>query len=165
MNSKKVTFGLLIFYLASLTWIIIFKMQFSPDTMPHIQNINVIPFGASVIINGRIDYSEIIQNVLAFIPYGIFIHILLEKKNFLFQIFPIILTSVIFEAVQYIFGIGATDITDVITNSFGGAIGIFIAFILSRILRKNWKKCINFLSLICAVLLTAFIAVLHLFNS
>ncbi|MCI8992809.1 MAG: VanZ family protein [Eubacterium sp.] len=165
MNSKKVTFGLLIFYLAALTWIIIFKMQFSYETLPHIKNINLIPFGASMITNGQIDYHEIIQNVLAFIPYGLFIHILLEKKNFLCQIIPVILTSVIFEAVQYFLGIGATDITDVITNSSGGVIGIFIAFILSLIFRRNWRKIINFLSLVCAVLLTLFIALLHLFNS
>lgn len=52
MKSKKFTMGLLIFYLIVLTWIIIFKLQFSFENLPHIRNINLIPFGESVIING-----------------------------------------------------------------------------------------------------------------
>ena len=29
MKSKKITLGLLVFYLVALTWIILFKLQFS----------------------------------------------------------------------------------------------------------------------------------------
>lgn len=164
MHSKKVTLALLIFYLTALIWIIIFKLEFSFKELSRIRNINLIPFGESVIVNGEIDFSEIIQNVLAFIPFGIFIHIILEKKSFIYKIIPIILTSFIFEIIQFIFAVGSTDITDIITNSLGGFIGILIAFFISKILKNNWKKFINITSIICTFFLILFIAVLLLAN-
>lgn len=164
MGSKKVTLGLLIFYLAALAWIILFKLQLSFEELSHIRNINLIPFGESVIVNGKLDFDEIIQNVLAFIPLGVFMHVLLEEKPVVYKVVPVVLTSLILEIIQFIFAIGATDITDIITNSSGGIIGIFFAFAMSKILKNNWKKCINIISLICAVLLTLLIAVLILTN-
>lgn len=164
MKSKKVTLGLLIFYLIALIWIIIFKLQFSFENLPHIRNINLIPFGESVIVNGKMDISEIIQNALAFIPLGLFVHILWEEKSFLKQFVPIICTTLLFEVIQFIFAIGATDITDIITNSLGGIIGIIIAIAISKMTRNNWVKLINIISLIGAITLTLFIAVLLLTN-
>lgn len=164
MKSKKVTFGLLIFYLLALTWIIIFKLQLSPGNLPHMRNINLIPFGESVIINGEMDLSEIIQNALAFIPFGLFIHVLWEQKSLLKQFIPIICTSLLFEVIQFSFAIGASDITDIISNSLGGVIGIIIAVAISKVTIKNWIKFINIISLIGAVTLTLFISVLLLAN-
>jgi len=71
VKSKRFTLGLLIFYLLALTWIIIFKLQFSFENLPHIKSINLIPFGQSVVVNGKMDFGEIIQNALAlFMFYG-----------------------------------------------------------------------------------------------
>lgn len=164
MKSKKLAIGLLIFYLAALTWIIVFKMQFSMELLGHIRNINLIPFGQSVIVNGHIQIQEIVQNALAFVPYGLLIHVLLDRKPFLWQLLPIVLTSLIYEAVQYIFAIGASDMTDLIMNSLGGLIGIGIAVILSKIFRKNWKLLIHIICLIGAVLLGGLILLLLLAN-
>ncbi|MDE6744282.1 MAG: VanZ family protein [Lachnospiraceae bacterium] len=164
MGSKKWTTGLLIFYLIALTWIILFKLQFSVTDLPHIRNINLIPFGESVIANGRVYINEIIWNLLVFIPYGLFIRILWEDRPLLKQFFPIICTSLLFEIIQFIFAIGASDITDVITNTLGGIIGVFVAIGISKVVRKNWVKLINILSLTGGLLLTLLIAVLLLAN-
>ncbi|HBF3389408.1 TPA: VanZ family protein [Clostridioides difficile] len=164
MKSKKVTLGLLIFYLIALIWIIIFKLQFSFEYLPHIRNINLIPFGESVIVNGKMDLSEIIQNALAFIPLGLFIHVLWEQKSLLKQFIPIVCTSLLFEVIQFTFAIGATDITDLISNSLGGIIGVILAITISKVTRKNWIQFINIISLIGAITLTLFIAVLLLAN-
>lgn len=164
MKSKRCTLGLLLYYLAALAWIILFKFQFSIADLPHLRSINLIPFGKSVIVNGTIDFSEIIQNLLAFIPYGLFIHILWEEKPILKQFLPIICTSFLFEIVQFIFAIGGSDITDIITNSSGGFLGIVLAIGISKISGKHWIKVINVISLIGAILLTLFIAVLLLVN-
>lgn len=164
MKSKKITLFLFIFYFIALIWIIIFKLCFSTADLPHLRNINLIPFGDSVVTNGTIDYGEIILNLLAFIPYGLFIRILWEHKPLLKQFAPIVCTSFAFEAVQFIFAIGASDITDIITNSLGGLLGIFIAVGISKASEKNWIKIINILSLIGAILLILLIAVLLLAN-
>lgn len=164
MKSKKCTLGLLVFYLAALTWIIIFKLQFSVADLPHFRNINLIPFADSVIVNGTIDFSEMIQNLLAFVPYGVLIHVLWEEKPIVKQFFPIISTSFLFETVQFIFAVGRTDITDMITNSLGGFLGIVLAIGISKLSNKHWVKIINAVSLIGAILLALFIAVLLLAN-
>lgn len=57
MKSKKCTLGLLIFYLTALSWIIIFKLQFSIADLPHLRNINLIPFAESVIVNGTVHFD------------------------------------------------------------------------------------------------------------
>ena len=139
MKSKKITLGLLIFYLVVLTWIIVFKMQFAfSGDLPELRSINLIPFGGSLIVNGEISFSEIIKNALAFIPFGILISVLWDQKTFIKKLLPIILTSFIFETLQFIFGIGASDITDIISNSIGGAIGIAITVGISKIFKNNW---------------------------
>lgn len=72
LNSKKLTRGLLIVYLVALIWIIIFKMQLSFQGLPHLRNINLIPFAESMVTNGKTNYSEIINNVAGIYPFWYF---------------------------------------------------------------------------------------------
>jgi hypothetical protein len=51
---NKITAGLLVTYLFVLTWIILFKMQFSLQDLRHFtdfRGINLIPFAGTVIVN------------------------------------------------------------------------------------------------------------------
>lgn len=164
MKSKKFTLALFIFYCLVLTWIIIFKVQFSFENLPHFRSLNLIPFRESAIVNDKMNFDEIIQNMLVFIPFGIFMRVLLEEKMLLKQFIPIIFTSLLFEGIQYIFSIGASDITDVISNSLGGVIGIAIALVLSKITRKNWITLINMISLVGGITLTLLTVILLLAN-
>ena len=67
---------LFVFYLAALTWIILFKMAISFDTIDHgIRSLNLIPFKGAMITNGRINFSEMIDNVLVFCPFGIYMRL------------------------------------------------------------------------------------------
>lgn len=129
MRSKKLTFGLLVVYLAALVWIVLFKMAFSVEELPHLRSVNFVPFMGSAIVNGRVELSEIIQNVIAFIPFGVLIGMLWEEKTFVKKVLPVFLTSLSVEVLQYILAIGATDITDLITNTTGGIVGIGIFFL------------------------------------
>lgn len=164
MKSKKITLALLLFYLAALTWVILFKLQFSLEGLPHIRNINLIPFGASAIVNGKIAFSEIIQNMFAFIPFGIFIHTLREENTFLWKIAPIFFVSLFFECMQFIFSIGASDITDLLSNTVGGAVGIYIAVVFSKVTPKNWRGFINLFGLIGAIGMTLLLSLLLFYN-
>ena len=164
MKSKKITLILMIFYLIALIWVIIFKLEFSIKELPQIRNINLIPFNQPAIVNGKADISEIVLNVLAFIPYGLFIHILMDEKSILKKLLIIFATSFIFELIQYIFAIGASDITDIISNTSGGIIGIVFSMFMEKLLRENWIKYINIVSTICAIILTAMCIILLLTN-
>lgn len=61
MKSKKITLGLFIFYCVILTWIIIFKLQFSFEDLPHFRSLNLIPFSESAIVNDKMNFDEIIR--------------------------------------------------------------------------------------------------------
>ncbi len=78
----RLTSILLVIYLALLTWIILFKMATSVDVIPHLRGVNLIPFGDSLITNDRLDTSELLDNVLAFIPFGLYLGSLMQKQAF-----------------------------------------------------------------------------------
>lgn len=164
MKSKKCTLGLLLFYLAALTWIIVFKLQVSAADLPHLRTINLIPFADPMIVNGAVSVGEMVQNLLAFVPYGLLLHVLWEEKPLFQQILLIVCTSLLFELLQFLFAIGGTDITDLITNSCGGCLGIFLAIVLSRLSGRHWRTILNTVCLTGAVLLSALLAVVFAVN-
>ncbi len=165
-SKSKLTKILLLIYVIILTWIIVFKMQFNINRLPYIRSINLIPFAESVIINGKVYIGEIIDNLIVFIPVGIYIEMLGKEVNFFKKIMPILLLTLIFESLQYIFHIGATDITDIIMNTLGGIVGILIINILYKIFKNDEKvnKILNILATICTVGILCLITILIVAN-
>ena len=149
-KERTITKTLLTIYLIFLTWIIVFKMEIHLNTLFHMQyrNINLIPFYGSLIVNGKIELSEIILNILAFIPFGIYISILKEEWNFFQKALPVFCVSFTYETLQFIFGIGASDITDLIGNTLGGVIGIVLFRLLSKVMKEYTIKIVNRLAVI-----------------
>ncbi|AQU10380.1 glycopeptide resistance protein VanZ1 [Clostridioides difficile] len=168
MKSRKhnITKGLFIVYIIILTWIILFKLQFdisSLETM-NLRSINLIPFAGSLIINNRVDISEIILNVAIFVPFGIYVCMLKEEWSFIKKVIPIFITSLVFETLQYIFALGASDITDLIGNTLGGIIGIAVFMLLSKIFKNNTIKIINVLALIVTIIVVLFLGLVIFAN-
>ena len=138
MKSKtrsSCTMGLFTIYLFILTWIILFKLTLNFSQLDYLRNINLIPFNDSTITNGQINVKEIVYNVLVFIPVGIYITMLKPEWSFAKKITPCFLISLSFEVLQFIFAIGASDITDLMGNTLGGIIGIGIFYILKKYLK------------------------------
>ncbi|HBF2680945.1 Teicoplanin resistance protein [Clostridioides difficile] len=165
MKSRKhnITKGLFIVYIIILTWIILFKLQFdisSLETM-NLRSINLVPFAGSLIINNRVDISEIILNVAIFVPFGIYVCMLKEEWSFIKKVIPIFITSLAFETLQYIF---ASDITDLIGNTLGGIIGIAVFMLLSKIFKNNTIKIINILALIVTIIVVLFLGLVIFAN-
>lgn len=165
-NPKKLTSVLLVIYVIILSWIILFKMQFNifllHDTS--LRSINFIPFAGSLIVNGKVELSEIILNVIVFIPFGVYMSMLFQNWGFFRKIVPIFTVSLLYEGMQYILAIGASDITDLIGNTLGGAIGIAIYNILQRILGKRTIKILNILAFIGTILIILFLGLLIIAN-
>ncbi len=40
------------------------------------RSINLIPFAGSLVVNGKTDISEIILNIVAFVPFGVYLSML-----------------------------------------------------------------------------------------
>lgn len=147
-NQVKLTFGLFIVYMSVLIWIILLKMQFSLNGLPHFRGLNMVPFAGSVIKNNQLDYNEISMNILIFIPFGLYLSMLKINWTFWKKVIPIAGVSLLFELLQFLFAIGGTDITDLIGNTLGGVVGIGLYIVFFKILKEKTNKILNILALI-----------------
>ena len=116
---------LFLLYLALLIWIILFKLQFSILDLDRVREINLIPFYYEYEVTFHA--TEVLQNVLIFMPFGIYLCLLLPKSRFGVKLLLISAVSLLLEICQYVLAIGRSDITDLITNVCGGLFGIILS--------------------------------------
>lgn len=163
---KTVASILFILYLLILVWVILFKLQFTLSDIDHIRNINLIPFHYSTATSEQIHIEEVMANVLIFIPFGIFLSMLTSKMKLRNKILIFFATSLVLETMQYVLTIGSTDITDLITNVTGGAIGIILYRLLLKAVKDKYKTdtVISVVAGSVAVLFLGLMSVLLLSN-
>lgn len=157
---------LFIIYMVLLVWIIVFKLQFSISELDTVRSINLIPFYYDNEIGVRFHLTEVLENVAIFAPLGIYLCMLKHKLKFTIKLMFIVGTSLALEVFQYILSIGRSDITDLITNTCGGLLGIAIYSILVKLFRsrKRANKIITIIAFIATVLVTCGLAVLLIAN-
>lgn len=147
----KIVFGI---YFVLLCYLILFKLAFSFDCIPSMRSINLIPFGKSAVVNEHIDIKEIIYNILAFVPLGAFLKILIPKLKFWQTALICLCTSLLFEITQYIFAIGGSDITDLINNTLGGIIGIgYVNIFKNKLIAEKTTSIIVFVAEVIFIIL------------
>ena len=109
------------------------------------RTISIIPFKSIFdMISTDVSLMRILENVLGniiiFIPFGLLLPIILKKENK-----NIILNGVIFSAfieiIQFILGLGSTDIDDLIFNT----IGVITGYLLFTTIKKQPKSNLSFL--------------------
>lgn len=161
---KRVTSILFIVYFLLLTWIIVFKMELSMSNLVAERSINFIPFKESAIVNGRISFSEIINNAIVFIPVGVFTAMLADNLKFIKMAAVPFGISLFYEITQYIFAVGACDVTDLINNTLGGIVGILIFKLRRKVLGDKAYKVVNIFSIVCVVLIVIMIGALIFLN-
>jgi len=166
-ESRKINITKILFviYCLLLIWIILFKASFSITEiigLSKIRSINLIPFYYSTEVNFHL--REVIANILIFVPLGIYLK-MLNKENpkaiwcgFIF--------SILLEASQFIFKLGATDITDLITNVGGTILGVFGYVLLEKIFKNKEKinKVLKIFALIFTILFTLLMILLMISN-
>jgi len=161
--TNRVTATLLIVYLIALYWILILKLGVRFSYMEK-RSVNLVPFTDPLFANGKIDISEIILNVVIFVPLGIYAGVLFKRWNFAKKLFIFFLVSLIVEALQFILAVGAFDITDIITNTSGGIIGLLIFKAIEKVFDSIVKaqKFINIIAATATVLIIVLLLLLKL---
>ncbi len=149
-KTNKLTNVLFIIYLIAVFEIIVFKLELPFSNIGYLRNINLIPYHESLILNGKINFSEIIMNIVIFIPLGMFVEIIFSKWSTTKKISIFFIISLICEVLQFIFAVGASDITDIINNTFGGIIGVLIFKIIVKLF-NNWDKAHKFVNIIATI--------------
>ncbi|HEM5092287.1 TPA: VanZ family protein [Streptococcus suis] len=154
MQTKKMSMFLFFAYLLLLTWMIVFKMDLSIVYGRYgYASINLIPFAGTAVYDGVLDFPEILFNIVSFIPFGIYMEMLFRKASWTLNLFVIMLVSLAFEIIQYFLLLGVADITDLLANGFGGAIGINIMYVLTSIWHEKAYARMN----VFCLLLTLFV--------
>ena len=112
-------------YLLVVLWLVLFK--FSSDPLAVLssyqtRSLNLIPFAGI----SSAHLNEAVYNFVVFIPLGLLLGVNLKKTEFGRKLAYICMLSFAIEIVQFVFAIGRTDITDVITNTLGGLLGLAV---------------------------------------
>lgn len=164
--SKKCHYFLLFIYMLLLVWIIVFKLQFSISELDKVRTINLIPFYYDNEISLKFHLTEILENVAIFAPLGIYLCMLKHEPKFFIKFIIILNTSLALEVIQYVLAVGCSDITDLLTNTCGGILGILIFHVFVKIFgnRKYAIKIITTIAFILTVLVTCGLTVLLIAN-
>lgn len=109
-------------YLLTLIWLVLFKfsLDLSALTDLHTRSLNLIPFAGL----SKDQLLGMVENFVIFIPFGLLLSIMHKNVSLRHKLAFMCTCSVAAEIIQFAFAIGATDITDVITNTLGGLAGL-----------------------------------------
>lgn len=95
------------------------------------RSINIIPFysiteymSGSTASLKRFAFSNLVGNIVIFIPLGIYLPLLKKDKRVIINLLFIFIVSLFVEIIQGLLGIGASDIDDIILNCLGGWVGV-----------------------------------------
>lgn len=145
---------LLIAYLLILSWLVLFKFSFDLFSVivdHQTRGLNLIPFAGL----SRGTLREMIDNFVVFIPFGLLLGVNFKRISFWRKLAFVFIFSLAAEVIQFVLAIGTTDITDVITNTFGGLLGLMLYDVGKRYVDN--AKLDRFVTVVGMVLLVALI--------
>ena len=142
-RSKMISYIVFGAYLFLLTWLVLFKFAFTIEEIPHLRQLNLIPFYYETSVAFITHMKEVIYNILIFVPAGVYFTAFLGKRKWWLGIGASFLISLSFEIIQWIFSIGVSDITDLLGNTLGGVLGTLLFVLFGKILSKKRMRVIN----------------------
>lgn len=129
-----ISLPLLAFYISFAATITIIERRLSQNP-----KYNLMPFWSyRAILEGKTELiSEVLWNVVLFVPIGILLMLLLTCKNrwLISVVIGVFLSSAI-EIIQLIFHLGLFEFDDIFHNTLGTLIGIGIYVVLASLITK-----------------------------
>lgn len=156
----KKTYILFGIYCILLVWVILLKLSFSvPEirALSGTRSVNWIPFYYQE--EAAFHLGEVLKNFIVFIPFGLYLK-MIGVKNRTAAAYGL-LFSFALELLQFIFGIGASDITDIMTNTLGTVTGVGVHVLLIKVF-QNREKTDKILERLAGIATAALIALLLL---
>jgi glycopeptide antibiotics resistance protein len=122
------------------------------------RSINLIPFySITEYISGstsnlkRFAFSNVVGNIVIFVPLGLYLPLLKKDKRVITNLLFIFLVSLFVEIIQGLFGLGASDIDDIILNCLGGWIGI-LGYKFSLFILRDEKKVHTVITILSTII-------------
>ena len=162
----NLTKTIFLIYCGILIWTVLLKMAASPEELRFltgVRKLNLIPFDYRGGVP-RILIRETAMNVLVFIPFGFYLNMLgVSGGKAVFRGF---LLSLAFECCQYLLAIGISDMTDLLTNTMGTAIGVGLYLLIREIWpdKDTADRRINRVAAVALLLFGALLTLLILAN-
>ena len=167
MTEKQKTVARAVYtvYVFLLAWLVLLKFALPQEWryLVSSRRVELIPF--AVRETGLKDtVEEMFGNCAVFVPLGAYLAAFFPDRGFLFPVAAGFLTSLVFEIAQFAFAIGAADVTDLIMNTAGAAIGVLIFRLLRRLLRQRAVTFMNALGIAAEALFVGGLTILLLYN-
>lgn len=167
MSSKQnriFTTVLLSVYVLILAWIVLLKLSAIGEWKYLFceRSLNLIPFYYENEVGSHLE--EVVLNVFIFVPFGMYLTMLgSDAWKAILIGFGL---SLLFEAVQYVCTIGAADVTDLLMNTLGTAIGVGGYLLLRKLCRRSERlnTVLNVITCVAIVLFLLAAAVLLIAN-
>ena len=109
--------------------------------LTRVEEINLLPFHSirENLKYGRSPVSwDMLYNMVMFVPFGI-VYCYYQKNFCIYKAIGLsFLTTFLIEASQFVFKTGVVDIDDLMINTMGSLVGIFLYIVLRKILQ--WKQ-------------------------
>jgi len=157
-RATEIIFGI---YCLLLIWIILFKISSSFAEIKLLfgnRSVNIIPFYyQDALASLGFHKREVLLNVIVFIPFGLYLKMLGmgNMRSILYGI----LFSFTLELCQFVLSLGASDITDIITNTLGTAIGLCACVFIRKIF-PNTVKTDRAINILAAIAISIFLFLL-----
>ena len=116
--------ALFVVYLVLLVWTVLWKLEVpwvGGDRM-----VKVVPFVATDGA-GASAPLEVVVNLLLFVPFGLYLGLLVPASRWWALAGVVAGSSVALEVAQFVLGVGRSDATDVVVNTAGGLVGLGLA--------------------------------------
>ena len=143
---KLGTLVLLILYFLVLVYVCFISEAYGRAELSDTYHYNLIPFKEIArfyiyrdVVGGKAFVLNLFGNVIAFMPFGLFIPILFSRKRHLKSILRMtFLLSMGIEIIQLLTRTGSFDVDDLILNTLGGVLGYLLFVVLDYIRRYRY---------------------------
>lgn len=119
-TARMINYTMFVLFLLALTFVVVFKANIHLLTQGGFEDARNISF--DLYWNSR----ETLLNMAGFVPVGLFVTLLSEKKSLLRAALAGFLVSLAFETLQYVLMVGTSDLVDLFANTLGSVVGYLI---------------------------------------
>ena len=145
MKNRHIVKFLFLIYLGVLLWLTVFREGFSTESLFSKGDFNLEIFTDLIKIyhnDKSVFFYLFLGNIVTFIPFGFFILPLISRHRkkvfsaFILTVFAGFIFSLCIEIAQWAFGVGVSEIDDLILNTFGVFLGSLLSLPFYKKLRK-----------------------------
>ncbi len=127
----NIAFYIIAVFYAFLMLDLVFRIFSVASGSEAVRSYNFVPFKTILEylrrennVSASLSIYNVLGNIAVFIPYGLYLQVLLKNKAIGKSLLIVLATTVLVEIIQYVFARGTCDIDDVMLNLMGGALGI-----------------------------------------